>query len=83
MQSWAKCGFLEFSTKRTVLVTKLNDITTFRVSSGRESFLLKPGTIEPNLVPLLKVVAELQPLKNVYYFLIYGRLAVKPLPLIQ
>lgn len=59
MQSGTKCGFLEFFTKETVCVTKLDDITIFRPIREGENFLFLSGTVKSNLISIYKGILEL------------------------
>ena len=63
---------------KTAFVTKLNDITTFCTSQGRESFLLLPDPMEPSLVSICKNGFRVIASKRMFTVLLYmGRLAVR------
>lgn len=72
--------FLE-SHKEKLFLTKFYYITPFHSYQVQESFNLLQGTIEPNLVFILKVVSRLQSPKDCsLIFLLYvGKLVIKQL----
>ena len=70
MQRWSTCEFLELFTEEMVFVTKLNDITTFRIFQGREHFLLVPEKIKSSLAFIGKIVFKNSLQKNAHYSVI-------------